>query len=200
MDDLSTDPIERLEELFANLPGLGPKSSARIVSQLLTQKKELARELNQTLAVVLSRVHACPSCHMPTTEELCPYCADSTRDNSVICVVESSADLRAIERSVAYRGGYFVLMGRVNPLQAVGPQELGIPVLLERIARANVQEVVIATSYTPEGETTAHCVAGVLKKHFPKLKVTRLARGLPSGVEIEYTDTATLAWAVVDRK
>lgn len=200
MPDLSDDPIERLEEIFATLPGLGPKSSARIVSELLTQKKALAHEMCETLSVVLSHVHACPNCHTLTTESVCHLCADATRDNSVVCVVESPADLKAIEKSVAYRGGYFVLMGRVNPLEGVGPEELGIFSLLDRIARDKVAEVVIATSYTPEGETTAHFIAAALKKHFPDLKVTRLARGLPTGVEIEYTDAATIASAVAERR
>lgn len=200
MADLSDDPIERLEEIFATLPGLGPKSSARIVCELLTQKKALAHRMCETLSDVLSRVHTCPNCHTLTTEKLCRLCADTTRDNSVVCVVETAADLKAIEKSVAYRGGYFVLMGRVNPLEGVGPEELGIFSLFERIARDHVSEVVIATSYTPEGETTAHLVAAALKKHFPDLRITRLARGLPTGVEIEYTDAATIASAVAGRR
>lgn len=200
MADLSDDPIERLEEIFANLPGLGPKSSARIVSELLTQKKTLAHEMCETLTTVLSHVHTCPKCHTLTTESVCALCRDTTRDNSVICIVETPADLKAIEKSVAYRGGYFVLMGRVNPLEGVGPEELGIFALLDRIASDKVSEVVIATSYTPEGETTAHFIGAALKKHFPEVKVTRLARGLPTGVEIEYTDAATIASAVIGRR
>lgn len=200
MEQFSDDPIERLEEIFADLPGLGPRSSARIVTELLTQKKALARDLVKTLDDVLSHVHACPNCHTPTTDKVCALCSDTTRDNSVICIVESPADRKAIEKSVAYRGGYFVLMGRVNPMEGVGPEELGIFSLMDRIERDKVSEVVIATSYTPEGETTAHFIGSALKKHFPELRITRLARGLPTGVEIEYTDAATIAAAVAERR
>lgn len=194
------DCIERLEELFASLPGLGPRSASRIVTELLTARRETAEKLSRELTAVLQSVHHCPSCHTLTAEPLCPFCADSSRDGSVICVVETSADLKAVEASAAYRGGYFVLMGRVNPMQNVGPAELGVDTLLERIERNRVREVVIATSYTAEGETTAHVLAGVLKRHYPELRVTRLARGLPVGVEIEYTDAATIAAAVTLRR
>lgn len=196
----SQDPIERLEALFASLPGLGPRSSARIVNRLLTDKRQEARELARTLADALDTVRTCPRCHRLIAGGRCSICDDSARDGAVVCVVESAADLQAIEQTVAYRGGYFVLMGRVNPLEGIGPEDLGVDVLVGRIARESVREVVIATSYTPEGETTAHCLATVLKKHFPQLRVTRLARGLPTGVEIEYTDAATLAAAVAGRR
>ena len=200
MPKTEPDCIERLEELFASLPGLGPRSASRIVTELLTARRETAGQLVRELAGVLERVHHCPSCHTLTTEPLCPYCADVSRDSSVICVVETPADLKAVEASAAYHGGYFVLMGRVNPMQNVGPAELGVDALLARIDESRVREVVIATSYTAEGETTAHVLAGVLKRHHPELRVTRLARGLPVGVEIEYTDAATIAAAVALRR
>lgn len=192
--------IHRLEELFAGLPGLGPRSASRIVSELLTTRRDEARSLCEALSETLRRVHHCPRCHALTTEPVCGICRDKTREEGVVCVVETPADLEAIENSVAYKGGYFVLMGRVNPMSGVGPEALGVPALLERLAREPVREVVLATSYTAEGETTAHLLAAVIKKHHPQVRVTRLARGLPSGVEIEYTDAATLAAAVAQRR
>lgn len=196
----STDEnISRLEALFAELPGLGPRSASRIVTELLTTRRDAARELLKSLSTALASVHHCPRCHTITTEPMCAICRDEGRDAGVICVVETPADLKAIEESVAYKGGYFVLMGRVNPLQGVGPDELGVPALLERLKAEPVSEVVIATSYTAEGETTAHLLAAVIKKHRPDIRVTRLARGLPTGVEIEYTDAATIASAVAAR-
>ena len=198
--NITDEKISRLEELFAGLPGLGPRSASRIVAELLTTRRQDAQRLCQDLSETLASVHHCPRCHTLTTLPMCSVCDDEARDKSVVCVVETPADLQAIEASVAYKGGYFVLMGRVNPLQAVGPEELGVDTLLGRIDKEPIDEVVIATSYTPEGETTAHLLAGVLKKHKPQLKVTRLARGLPSGVEIEYTDAATIASAVAGRR
>ncbi len=197
---ITDEKISRLEELFASLPGLGPRSASRIVSELLTTRRPQAQRLCRDLSETLETVHHCPRCHALTTRPMCVVCADQTRDKTVLCIVETPADLQAIESSVAYNGGYFVLMGRVNPLQAVGPEELGVNTLLERLDKEPIEEVVIATSYTPEGETTAHLLAGVIKKHKPQLKVTRLARGLPSGVEIEYTDAATIASAVAGRR
>lgn len=191
--------IARLEELFARLPGLGPRSAARIVMDLLTHRKDLAQDLVSQLGETLKNVHHCPRCHALITQEVCAVCDDPQRDHSMLCVVESSADLKAIESSVAYRGDYFVLMGRVNPLMNTSPEELGMPLLMQRIQTQSLREVIIATSYTPEGETTAHFIAGAIKKHCPNLRVTRLARGLPSGVEIEYTDVATIACAVIER-
>lgn len=200
MPSSADERIARLEDLFASLPGLGPRSAARLVTELLGTRKSTAQAICRTLADALECVHHCPQCHTLTTQPVCDLCADRTRDASVVCVVETPADQKAVESTVAYRGGYFVLMGRVNPLEGVTPQELGVDKLVERIERENVREVVLATSYTAEGETTAHVLAGVLKKRFPELRVTRLARGLPSGVEIEYTDVATLSRAITGRR
>ncbi len=192
--------IAELEELFADLPGLGPRSASRIVSELLTTRRGEAKRLCEKLSEAIKSVHHCPRCHTLTTQPLCGLCSDPARDSHVVCVVESPADLKAIEASVAYKGGYFVLMGRVNPLLGVGPEELGVPALLKRIADEDVLEVVLATSFTAEGETTAHLLASVIKKYRPQIRVTRLAKGLPSGVEIEYTDAATIASAVAGRR
>ena len=192
--------LAHLTELFADLPGLGPKSASRLVDDLLGKRRAVGKDLAKTLAETLERVRRCPGCNTLTTEALCPLCAGQGRDQSVICVVESPADLAAIESSVSYRGRYFVLTGRVNPLEGVGPREVGADRLIEKAQQPGVHEVVIATSYTPEGEATAHLLAAALKKQVPGIKVTRLARGLPAGVEVEYTDAASIATAVVERR
>ena len=191
--------LAHLTELFADLPGLGPKSAARLVDDLLGKRRAIGLDLAKTLTEAIEKVHRCPECNTLTTESVCPLCAGADRDQSVICVVESPADMAAIEASVSYRGRYFVLMGRVNPLEGIGPKELGADKLLEKAGQDGVREVVIATSFTPEGEATAHLLAALLKKQLPGLKVTRLARGLPAGVEVEYTDAASIAAAVVER-
>ena len=201
MPDHTDELLENLTELFSELPGLGPRSASRIVGSLLVDKRDLAQSLAGTLTQALARAHQCPRCNTLTTaSDLCPVCLDANRDSGVICVVERPADQAAIEASVAYRGVYFVLMGRVNPIQGVGPAELGIQKLLERLRTEPVREVVIATSYTAEGETTAHMLTALLRRHAPDLRVTRLARGLPVGVELEYTDAPTLSAAIADRK
>lgn len=200
---MSRHPDERLAqltELFASLPGIGPKSAARIVTDLLVQRPDVGRALSRALADTLQSVSRCPCCNTLTTEGLCPTCADAERDKSVICVVETPADQLAIESSVAYRGSYFVLMGRVNPMNGIGPKELGVDRLIARAKAAGVREIVIATSYTAEGETTAHMLLTTLKKHVPDVRVTRLARGLPAGIEIEFTDAATISAAILDRQ
>ncbi len=200
MQENPDELLEGLTELFAELPGLGPKSASRIVGHLLVERRDLAESLAKTLAGALSHAHQCPRCNTLTTSGgLCPVCSDSSRARDVICVVERPADQAAIEASVAYRGQYFVLMGRINPIQGVSPADLGVKKLLDRIKTEPVSEVVIATSYTAEGETTAHMLTAVLRRHAPHLRVTRLARGLPVGVELEYTDAPTLSAAIADR-
>lgn len=203
MADHSIHPdarIARLEELFASLPGLGPRSAARLVTDLLTDRRREAEELVEGLGATLRLVHHCPNCHTLTTQELCGFCADKTRDQTQVCVVESVADQKAVEASIAYKGGYFVLMGRVNPIEGTEPQDLGLPLLMERIERDGVREVILATSYTPEGDVTAHFIAGTIRKHCPQVRVTRLAKGLPTGVELEYADVASIASAVSARR
>lgn len=194
------DPkIARLCELFADLPGIGPRSAARIVEALSGRKRQTGQELCSVLQDVLATVHHCPCCNVSTTLPLCAICSDATRDQSIICVVESQADEEAIESTVAYNGLYFVLGGRLNPLEGVRPQDLGVERLIERAKSGKVAEVVIATSYTPDGEVTAQMLVNALHKYAPQVRVSRLARGLPSGVEVEFTDAATLASAVIDR-
>ena len=203
MADTITHPdarIAKLEELFASLPGLGPRSAARLVSDLLTSRRAEARAIKDGLEETLARVHHCPRGHTLTTEPVCDFCSDATRDNTRLCVVESVADQKALEASLSYRGGYFVLMGRINPLEGTEPERLGVSMLLQRIHQDQVSELILATSYTPEGDVTAHMIAGIVRKHFPEVRVTRLSKGLPTGVELEYADVASIASAVFSRR
>lgn len=194
------DPrLAHLAELFSSLPGLGPRSAARLVTELLTTRIDIAREIVLELKETIPRVGHCRSCNTLCTEELCPICARPERDKTIICVVESPSDMIAIEESVAYSGSYFVLMGRVNPLKGIGPEELGIGQLIRRVLTEGVREVVLATSYTAEGETTAHMIAALLKKEAPTVRVTRLSKGISAGVEVEYTDPASLSAAILGR-
>lgn len=203
MADHSIHPderIARLEELFASLPGLGPRSASRLVSDLLTTRRKEADELVASLGSVLKLVHHCPRCHTLTTEPLCGFCADQKRDRSQLCIVETAADQKAVEASIAYGGGYFVLMGRINPLEGTDPESLGLLLLLRRIEEDDVREVILATSYTPEGDVTAHFIAAAVRRHCPQVRVTRLSKGLPTGVELEYADVASIASAVSSRR
>ena len=201
MPETTDELLETLTEQFSELPGLGPKSASRIVGHLLVERRDLAESLVRSLSSALKCAHQCPKCNTRTTAgELCPVCSDPARAADVICVVEQPADQAAIEASVAYRGLYFVLMGRINPIRGVSPADLGIGKLLARIRTEQVREVVIATSYTAEGETTAHMITSVLRRQYPQLRVTRLARGLPVGVELEYTDAPTISAAMADRE
>ena len=192
--------IAHLTELVSRLPGLGPRSATRVVTDLLTTHTDLAEELAQTLTRTIKNICHCRKCNTLSTVEICDLCADETRDPTIICVVEMPQDAIAIEESVSYRGQYFVLMGRINSAKGVGPIELAFDKLLDRASDPNVKEVVVATSFTAEGEATAHMLIAALKKHVPEVHVTRLSRGIPNGIEVEYTDASTLASAMVERR
>ena len=194
------DTLVELTELMMELPGIGPISAARIVTDLLVRKQDVAHALSRSLQKALSQAHRCPICNTLTTLPLCPVCSDSDRDNSLICVVEQPSDMAAVEKSVVYQGSYFVLMGRINPLEETGPEDLGMDRLIERACQSEVREVIIATSYTPEGEITAQMIRSALRKFAPHVRVTRLAKGLPAGVEIEYADLPTIASAMTERR
>ena len=145
-------------------------------------------------------MHRCARCNNLTDGELCSYCSSHNRDDSLLCIVESVADLMVIEQSLSYHGRYFILMGRLSPLNGVGPHEIGLDKLLERAGEPEVKEVIIATSFTAEGEATAFAVSELLSKHYPQLKLTRIARGVPAAAEIEYTDVNTVAQAMLNRR
>jgi recombination protein RecR len=190
--------LEGLIEALKRLPGVGVKSAQRMAYHLLQHDREGARRLALALTDAAARMRHCSRCHTFTEGEVCTTCLDPRRDARLLCVVENPADQAALERSGSYKGLYFVLMGRLNPLQGVGPEAIGAQALLERAADGVVQEVILATGFTAEGELTAQALSTALKAR--GLKVTRLSRGVPAGGELEYVDLGTLAYAVGDRR
>ena len=190
--------LEALIQALRRLPGVGVKSASRMAYHLLQHDREGAQLLSQALQQAAASVQHCTRCHTFTESPICATCLDPQRDASRLCVVESPADQSAIERTDSYRGLYFVLMGALNPLDGLGPRELGMAALLERVDDGVVQEVILATNFTAEGEATAHVLGEALKRR--GVQVTRLARGVPIGSELEYVDLGTLAHALADRR
>jgi recombination protein RecR len=193
-----TGSLDHLVESLRRLPGVGVKSAARMAFHLLQHDREGARQLATALDAAVTRIGHCQLCHTFTEAEVCATCLDPKRDPTQLCVVESPADQAAVERTAAYRGRYFVLMGRISPLDGLGPNEIGIGQLLARATDGVVREVVMATNFTAEGEVTAHILGEALRAR--GLTVTRLARGVPAGSELEYVDLSTIAHALVDRR
>ena len=193
--------IDELIDALKRLPGLGPRSASRIAYQLLSEDRTQALNLAQALEKAVKTVRHCLMCNTLTDSDLCPICSDKGRDATKLCVVESPADQRVIEETMAYRGLYFVLMGLVSPVKGIGAQELHLEKLLQRVRNdQTVREVLIATPYSPEGDATAHFIAKALRAAAPQVRVTRLARGIPAGVELEYTDANTIAGAIFARR
>jgi recombination protein RecR len=190
--------LEELVDALKRLPGVGVKSAQRMAYHLLQHDREGARRLAAALSAAASSVRHCASCHTFTESELCSLCADDSRDVRQLCVVESPADQAALERSGSYAGRYFVLMGRISPLDGVGAADIGVLKLLERVDAGGIEEVIVATNFTAEGEATAHVLTEALRSR--GLRVTRLARGVPIGSELEYVDLGTIAHAIVDRR
>jgi recombination protein RecR len=190
--------LDALTEALRRLPGVGVKSAQRMAYHLLQHDREGARRLAQALEHAVASVRHCVRCHTFTEDEVCSTCRDPARERRLLCVVETPADQAAIERSGSYRGLYFVLMGRLSPLDGIGVDDIGLAELLHRATDGEVQEVILATSFTAEGEATAHVLAQALKAR--GLQVTRLARGVPAGSELEYVDLSTIAHALVDRR
>jgi len=194
-------PVNAVDELIDALrclPGVGPKSAQRMAFHLLQYDPAGAQRLSAALARVLSSVRRCVRCNTFTEDELCAVCASPKRDPAVLCVVETPADLATMEQTMAYRGLYFVLMGRLSPLDGVGPRDIGLDRLLARATDGAVKEVVLATNFTNEGEATAHYIGEMLRDR--GLKLTRIARGIPVGGELEYVDAGTLAQAFYERR
>jgi recombination protein RecR len=190
--------LEGLIDALRRLPGVGAKSAQRMAFHLLQHDREGARRLAGALSDAVLRTRHCQRCHTFTDAEVCSTCLDERRDARLLCVVESPADQAALERSGSYKGLYFVLMGRISPLDGVGPADIGADALLQRAADGVVEEVILATGFSAEGEVTAHALATALRER--GLKVTRLARGVPAGSEIEYVDLGTIAHAMGDRR
>ena len=190
--------IDDLASELAKLPGIGKKTALRLTYHLLKQPPDRSLRLAHALEVLAERVHPCPRCHNLTEAELCGICTDLRRDASVICAVEEASDIGAIERSGEYRGVYHVLGGRLSPLDGVGASDLAIDDLVGRVAEGGVREVILATNPSIEGEATALYVQQSLAPH--QVRVTRIARGLPVGGDLEYADGVTIAQALVARR
>ena len=193
--------IDALVDALKKLPGLGPRSASRIAYHLLAEDRTQAIALAEALTRAAKTVRHCALCNTLTDEALCPICADASRDRTKLCVVESAADERVIEETLAYNGLYFVLMGLISPVQGIGARQLHLERLIERISSdAELKEVLIATPFTPEGDATAHFIAKAVRSRQLPIKLTRLARGIPAVVELEYTDANTIASAIFARR
>lgn len=191
-------PVQRLINELARLPGIGPKSAARLTFYLLRAGKEQATDLAQALQDLTERTRFCSVCFNITEEVPCPICLDAARDQSLLCVVEEPLDVVALERSRAYNGRYHVLHGAISPVEGVGPEDLRIAELVARVEQGQFKEIILATNPTLEGESTALYIQRRLGR--PGLRLTRLARGLPVGGDLEYTDEITLLRAVEGRQ
>ena len=194
----TSSAIEALKLALKALPGVGPKNAQRMAFHLMERDREGAREIADALNYALEKVTACRRCNTFCESEYCEICASEKRDKQLLCVVETPADLQAIEQVGAYQGLYFVLMGKLSPLEGIGPEKLGFKRLNDLVAQNDIREVIIATNITAEGETTADYTQQMLSAY--DVKITRLARGVPVGGELEYMDQRTLAAAFKDRR
>ena len=195
---MSGSSLDALIDALRRLPGVGHKSAQRMAYHLLQNDRGGALRLAGSLQQALAQVRHCERCHTFTEHRLCVSCEDAARDARLLCVVESPADQAALERSGSYRGLYFVLMGRLSPLDGIGIEDIGARQLLARASDGVVAEVILATGFSAEGEATAHALGEALRAR--GLKVTRLARGVPAGSELEYVDLGTIAHALQDRR
>jgi recombination protein RecR len=196
--DRPATTLEALTAAFRRLPGVGPKSAQRFAYHFLQHDREGAVSLSQALGEAVRRIRHCVRCNAFTESEICENCASPRRDPAQLCVVETPADQLMIEQTMSYAGLYFVLMGRLSPLDGVGPREIHFDRLLDRATDGQVKEVILATNFTQEGEATAHYLGEMLRAR--GLKVSRLARGVPVGSELEYVDGSTIAQALRDRR
>ncbi len=206
----TSNALDNLTQALRKLPGVGAKSAARMAFHLLQHDKPGALQIASALEHAVGSIGHCALCNTLCEQEICGTCANPQRDRSKLCVVETPADQAALERTLAYRGVYFVLMGKLSPLDGVGPNDIGLQKLFDRVAPRDehgellppasreVQEVILATNFTAEGEATAHVIGQALRSR--GARVTRLARGVPAGSELEYVDLGTIAHALVDRR
>ncbi|MBK7953165.1 MAG: recombination protein RecR [Candidatus Accumulibacter sp.] len=190
--------LESLIEALRCLPGVGPKSAQRMAYHLLQHNRSGAQRLSDALQFALGALRHCARCNTFTESEICGRCLSNKRDSSQLCIVETPVDMNMLEQTHAYSGLYYVLMGRVSPLDGIGPGELHLERLLARASDGVVREVIIATNYTNEGEATAHYLSEMLRSR--GIRVSRIARGVPVGGELEYVDAGTLAQALRERR
>jgi recombination protein RecR len=196
--DTTPPPVLRLIEAFSRLPGIGPKSASRLTYYLIRSQSDEAIELSEALKDLRDRIQFCSTCFNITEHSPCPICLSEERDRSAICVVEEPLDVMAVERTREYRGLYHVLHGVISPMDGVGPEDLRIRELIDRVVNGNVKEVILATNPSLEGENTAMYIQRKLSAQ--PIKITRLARGLPMGGDLEYADEVTLARAFEGRR
>jgi len=190
--------IDELIDALRCLPGVGRKSAQRMAYHLLERNREGGRRLGEILGTAMDRIGHCQACRTLCEDALCAICAGAGRDRSTLCIVETPADVSAIEHATGFHGVYFVLMGHLSPLDGIGPEQLGIDRLAERLAGGELVEVILATNPTVEGEATAHYISELARKH--KVRATRIAHGVPLGGELEYVDGGTLQHAFSGRR
>ena len=190
--------LEALIQSLRCLPGVGPKSAQRMAYHLLQRDQDGARRLADSMRKAVDQVRHCNMCNTFTEAEICEICLSGKRDKTLLCVVETPGDLLMMEQTQTYRGLYFVLMGRLSPLDGIGPKDIHLDSLIKRASDGMVKEVILATNFTVEGEATAHYISELLGEQ--GLKVSRIARGLPVGGELEYVDAGTLAQAFIERR
>lgn len=190
--------LENLISALRVLPGVGPKSAARMAYHLLQRDQKGALRLAGALTRAVETIRHCRMCNNFTEEEVCALCRSPKRDATLLCVVETPADLMMMEQTQSYHGMYFVLMGRLSPLEGIGPKEIHLDRLVKRALDGVVKEVILATNFTVEGEATAHYIGEILRAR--GMKVSRIARGLPVGGELEHVDSGTLAQAMLERR
>ncbi|RMX17967.1 recombination protein RecR [Legionella jordanis] len=191
------DVMSRLVDALRCLPGIGPKSAQRMVFHLLQHQRQRGLHLASCLEEAMQTLHPCKRCNNYTELDLCKLCQNSTRDASVLCVVETPADVAAVEQSNAFNGSYFVLMGKISPLDGLGPDDIGLPKLRQLVIDENIQEVILALSPTVEGQTTVHFIFDLLSDQ--PIRVSQLAHGIPSGGELEFLDANTIGSALKNR-
>lgn len=195
-----TKSLQSLITEFASLPGIGPRSAERIAFHLLKLSTDDAMKLANAISDVKTRIKSCSICYNLTEEDPCEICQDPRRDPAQVCIVEQPKDLLALESAGAYKGVYHVLLGRIAPLEGAGPEDLTIPALMDRLAQGTIQEVIMGTNPTIEGDGTALYLTDQIKSRFPEINITRLARGLPAGAQIEYANKSILADALSGRR
>jgi recombination protein RecR len=190
--------LEAVVESLKKLPGVGPKAAQRMAFHLMQYDKAAAQDIAESLINALGQVKHCQRCNDFTEQDVCELCASKSRDESIVCVVEMPSDVQSIEQTGSFKGQYFVLLGRLSPLDGVGPKDIGLDRLVERARDGLVKEVIVATNFTNEGEATAHYIS---ERLIPMgLTVSRLSRGVPVGGEIEYVDLGTLSQSLIERK
>jgi recombination protein RecR len=194
---MTTSLLEQLIEAFRVLPGVGQKTAQRMAYHVLERERDGGARLSQVLGEAMERIRHCERCRDFSESDLCATCASASRDTHLLCAVESPADRLAIEQATGYRGLYFVLQGRLSPLDGIGPRELGLEQLAQRLSEGDVRELIVATNPTVEGEATAHYLAQLARQH--GVRPSRLAHGMPLGGELEYVDRGTLSHAFGSR-